>query len=76
MNVQNGRIGRAAYLLLCTFKHGDIYNYNDYDSDLLQELKYQGYILVWSDIFGTQFCLKSNKAQIRQQQFKLESHTN
>lgn len=56
-----GRIGLEAYKTLCLFQTGQVYEYDDYSKEILQELKYAGYIKIWSDMFGTHLCLVGYK---------------
>lgn len=64
-----GRIGLQAYKTLATIKAGEIYNYNDFDKELIQELKYNGYVKVWSDMFGTFVCLVGTKNHMQLSRF-------
>lgn len=61
MNVEYGRISLNAYKTLACMRSGKVYDYYFFDCNLLQELKYAGYVKIWSDLFGTHVCLRGKK---------------
>jgi hypothetical protein len=58
--IKYGYISRSAYYLLNSFQFGQVYNYEDYSNEFLQELKEANYIKVWENDLFKQFTLIKN----------------